>query len=190
MTEIGSLTAGSVAGATGLLCLILFPILLTVTGVYITCGRTLWTLARDRATPFPKTLSKVSPTLGMPFWATITCGCLVTVLGCIYVGSTTAFNAFVSSFILFSTASYTAAILPNLLTRRKNIIYGPFHLKGALGFIINGISCGYMMVWFVIYCFPYALATTAGSMNYACLMFGGLTIFVTIWWFVGCKEGL
>lgn len=180
---------GSAAGATGLLCLILFPILLTVTGVYITCGRTLWTLARDRATPFPHLLGKVSPTLRMPFYATITCGCVVTILGCIYVGSTTAFNAFVGSFVLFSTASYTAAILPNLLTRRKNIIYGPFHLKGALGFILNFIACAYMMVWFVIYCFPYSLPTTAASMNYACLMFGGLTILITVWWFVGARTG-
>jgi choline transport protein len=180
---------GSAAGTTGLLCLILFPVILTVTGIYVTCGRTLWTLARDRATPFPETLSKVSPTFGMPFWATITCGCLVTVLGCIYVGSSTAFSAFVSSFVLFSTASYTAAILPNLLTRRKNIIFGPFHLKGTLGFIINGISCGYMIVWFVIYCFPYSLPTTASSMNYTCLIFGGLTAFATIWWFMGARKG-
>jgi choline transport protein len=180
---------GSAAGATGLLCLILFPILLTVTGVYITCGRTLWTLARDRATPFPHLLGKVSPTLRMPFYATITCGCVVTILGCIYVGSTTAFNAFVGSFVLFSTASYTAAILPNLLNRRKNIIYGPFHLKGALGYILNFIACAYMMVWFVIYCFPYSLPTTAASMNYSCLMFGGLTIFITVWWFVGARSG-
>ena len=178
---------GSTAGATGLLVVLLFPILLTVTGVYITCGRTLWTLARDRATPFPNTLSKVSPRLGMPFAATLTCGAIVTVLGAIYVGSTTAFNAFVGCFILLTTASYTAAILPNLITKRKNIIYGPFHMKGALGFVMNFIACAYMIVWFVIYNFPYALPTTAASMNYSCLIFGGLTIFVTVWWFVGAK---
>jgi hypothetical protein len=79
---------------------------------YITNGRTLWTLARDRATPFPGILSRIHPTLGMPFAATIFNGCLVSALGCIYVGSTTAFNAFVGSFVLMSSASYTAAILP------------------------------------------------------------------------------
>ena len=179
---------GSTAGATGLLVVLLFPILLTVTGVYITCGRTLWALARDRATPFPNTLGKVSPKLNMPFAATLTCGGVVTVLGAIYVGSTTAFNAFVGCFILLTTASYTAAILPNLLTKRKNIIYGPFHMKGALGFIMNFVACAYMIVWFVIYNFPYALPTSAQSMNYSCLIFGGLTIFVTVWWFVGARN--
>jgi len=180
---------GSAAGATGLLVVLLFPILLTVTGVYITCGRTLWALGRDGATPFPATLGRVSQRFGMPFAATITCCCVVTCLGAIYVGSTTAFNAFVGCFILLSSASYTAAILPNLITGRKNIIYGPFHMKGALGFVMNFVACAYMIVWFVIYNFPYALPTNAQSMNYSCLIFGGLTIFVTVWWFIGARKG-
>ena len=99
----------------------------------------------------------------MPFNATIFNACLVSVLGCIYVGSTTAFNAFVGSFVLMSSASYTAAILPNLLTGRKNIVYGPFKLKGWLGPVFSAVACGYMVVWFVIYCFPFALPTSESS---------------------------
>ena len=45
-----------------------------------------------------------------------------------------------------------------------------------------------MLVWFVIYCFPFALPTDAQTMNYACLIWGGLTTFVTIWWFVGARK--
>ena len=188
IAEIYRQATGSAAGSTGLLCLLLFPCLICVTGVYITSGRTLWTLGRDRATPFPQLIGRVDHRLGMPFAATITCGCVATILGCIYVGSTTAFNAFVGSFVLMTTASYTAAILPNLITRRKNIVWGPFHMKGALGFVMNGIAVAYMVVWFVIYCFPFALPTTAASMNYACLIFGGLTILVAVWWFVGAGR--
>ncbi|KAK4940560.1 hypothetical protein LTR10_019319 [Elasticomyces elasticus] len=184
VAEIYLQATGSSSGAIGLLCLLLFCVGLCLVGVYITAGRTLWALARDQATPFPKYLGKVSPKLGMPFVATITCGCLVTVLGCIYEGSTTAFNAFVGSFVLMSSASYIAAILPHLLTGRKNIHFGPFRL-GKLGIVFNFIACGYMIVWFVIYCFPFALPTDAQTMNYACVIWGGLTIFVTIWWFIG-----
>ena len=79
---------------------------------------------------------------------------------------------------------YVAAILPHLLTGRKNIHFGPFQLK-KFGFALNFIACGYLMVWFVIYCFPFALPTDAQSMNYACLIWGGLTVLVTVWWFIG-----
>ncbi|KIW94981.1 uncharacterized protein Z519_04961 [Cladophialophora bantiana CBS 173.52] len=190
IAEIYRQATGSASGAIGLLTLVLICIGICVCGLYITCGRTLWALSRDGATPFPKTLSRVSDRLGMPFNATIVSAILVTILGAIYVGSTTAFNAFVGSFVLLSSSSYIAAILPHLLTKRRNIeVYGPFHLKGALGFIFNFIACAYMIVWFVIYCFPYYLPTDAQTMNYACLIWGGFTIFVAAWWFLGARKG-
>lgn len=189
IAEIYLQATGSAAGATGLLALILICIGLTVVGLYITCGRTLWALARDGATPLPEYLGQVTPGLDMPLWSTVASAALVTILGCIYLGSTTAFNAFVGSFLLLSSSSYLAALLPHLLTGRKNIKYGPFRLRGWLGFALNSIACGYMLVWFVIYSFPYSLPTTAASMNYACLIWGGLTLFVGLWWWVKARHG-
>ncbi|KAK5738345.1 hypothetical protein LTR17_006064 [Elasticomyces elasticus] len=189
IAEIYRQATQSAAGEIGLLAMMLFAIILTLICVFITSGRVLWTLARDNATPFPKTLMVINRRLGMPFNATILCGVLMTIALCIYVANTTAFNALVGSYILLSSSSYIAAILPNLLTGRKNIIYGPFHLKGALGFILNAIACGYLIVWFVIYSFPAALPVTAPTMNWSCLIWGGLTILVTLWWFVSARKG-
>ncbi|CCF42920.1 choline transporter [Colletotrichum higginsianum] len=189
IAEIYRQATGSAAGATGLLALVLICIGLTLIGLYITCGRTLWALARDGASPRPDVLGKVDHRLGMPMWSTVVSAVLVTVLGAIYVGSTTAFNAFVGSFILLSSSSYLAAILPNLLAGRKRVAYGPFHMRGWIGFAVNGFACAYMSVWFVIYCFPYALPTDAQSMNYACVIWGGLTAFVALWWFLGARKG-
>ncbi len=45
-----------------------------------------------------------------------------------------------------------------------------------------------MLVWFVIYCFPFALPVDATSMNYACVIWGGLTIFVAAWWVFGARK--
>lgn len=189
LAEIYLQATGSPNGAIGLLALIMICIGICVCGLYITSGRTLWALSRDGATPFSLKLSKIHPTHGTPFTATVSTAVLVTILGAIYVGSLTAFNAFVGSFICMSSSSYIAAILPNLLTGRKNIkVYGPFHLKGAIGFIFNAIACVYMMVWFVIYCFPYALPVDAATMNYASLIWGGFTILVAAWWFLGARK--
>jgi len=189
IAEIYRQATGSADGAIGLLALVMICIGICVVGLYITSGRTLWALSRDGAVPFPKIVSKVSERFGMPFNATVIVAVLVTVLGAIYVGSTTAFNAFVGSFVLMSSSSYIAAILPNLLTGRKNIeTYGPFELKGWKGYALNGVACSYMIVWFVIYCFPYALPTNAKSMNYASLLWGGFTILVSGWWFLGARR--
>lgn len=189
IAEIYLQATGSAAGATALLALILICIGLTVVGLYITCGRTLRALARHGATPLPQHLGHVTHGLNMPLWSTGASAVLVTLLGCIYLGSITAFNAFVGSFLLLSTSSYLAALLPHLLTRRRNIEYGPFRLRGWLGFALNSIACGYMLVWFVIYSFPYSVPTTAASMNYACLIWGGLTLLVGLWWLVKARDG-
>ena len=188
IAEIYHQATGSSAGAVGLLCLLFFCIVLTSVGVYITAGRVFWTLARDKATPFPGFFGKVNHTLGMPLNATVGCCVLITILGCIYVGSTTAFNAFVGSFVVMSSISYIAAILPHLLTGRKNIVPGPFWLKGWIGYFLNTVACSYMIVWAVIYCFPFALPTTAQSMNYCSVIVGGLSIFIAAWWFLGARK--
>ncbi|KAF3760375.1 hypothetical protein M406DRAFT_52836 [Cryphonectria parasitica EP155] len=181
--------ATGTAGATAMLALIMVNIALCVIGLFITTGRTLWALARDGAVPFPNLLGKVNRRLDMPMISTITTAVLVTVLGCIYVGSTTAFNAFIASTILFFSSSYIACILPHLLRGRKGITYGPFRMHGWVGYVVNGLSCAYLMIWFVIYSFPYYLPTDAASMNYSCLIWGGLTVLVGLWWLLGARKG-
>ncbi|MCJ1382947.1 hypothetical protein MMC17_006060 [Xylographa soralifera] len=182
LAVIYSQATGSNAGTVGLLLVILLPLICTIIGCYITAGRTLWTLARDDATPSSRHLGRISATWRNPFNATLVCGSVCTVLGCIYVGSSTAFNAFVGSFVVFSTLSYIAAIGPHLLSKRSNVVPGPFWMKGMLGFIVNTLACCYIIVFVVIYCFPYALPVTAANMNYSCLITGGLTIFIAAWW--------
>ncbi|ROV86910.1 hypothetical protein VSDG_10107 [Cytospora chrysosperma] len=189
IAKIYEQATGSAAGACGMLALIMVNIGLCVVGLFITTGRTLWTLARDGAAPFPKYLGKVDRRLNMPMIPTVATAVLVTILGCIYVGSTTAFNAFIGSTILFFSSSYIATILPHLIRGRKGITYGPFRMKGWIGFLVNGLACAYLAAFFVIYSFPYYLPTDAQSMNYACLIWGGLTILVGLWWVFGARKG-
>lgn len=191
LAEIYRQATGSTAGALGLLVVAFVPTVITCVGCYITAGRTLWTISRDRATPFYGWLGKIHPTMHNPFNATLACGIFITVLACIYVGSTTAFNAFVSCFVQLSSLSYVAAILPHVLTRRSTFTPGYFWMKGPVGFVVNILSSVYILAFVVIFCFPYALPTAAASMNYASLMTGGLTLFICVWWFIrqGSYEG-
>ena len=179
---------GSAGGSLGLLILSFLPLFLACIGLYLTASRTLWALARDKATPFSRFLSTVSPKYRNPANAIIVCAVFCTVLGCIYVGSKTAFQAFVGSFVVLTTLSYLTAILPHLLSGRKSFAPGWFFMRGPIGFIINIVSCVYIVVFIVIFCFPYSLPVDAALMNYTCLMTGGLTLFVAAFWLWRRKE--
>jgi amino acid transporter len=181
LAEIYHQATGSRGGALGLLIVAFLPTFITCVGCYITAGRMLWTLGRDNATPFSGWIGHINPRFNNPFNATLTCGIVVSILGCIYVGSKTAFNAFISSYILLSTLSYLAAILPHLVTRRKNVRPGYFWMTGVVGEIVLTLSSIYIIAFIVIFCFPYYLPTEASTMNYTSLMTGGLTILIALW---------
>lgn len=57
-----------------------------------------------------------------------------------------------------------------------------------LGYAVNIISCLYIIVFVVIYCFPYSMPVTAVNMNYASLITGSISIFAALWWFVKGKN--
>ncbi|CAI7565230.1 unnamed protein product [Penicillium bialowiezense] len=191
LAEIYQQATNSRGGALGLLIVAFLPTLITASGCYITAGRTLWTISRDNATPFSGWMGKIHPRFHNPFNATLVCGFCITILACIYLGSTTAFSAFVGCFVQLSSLSYFMAIFPHVLTRRSSFVPGWFFMNNTVGYIVNSLSCVYIIAFAIIFCFPYALPTDAGSMNYASLMTGGLSIFVTIWWFIhqGSYEG-
>lgn len=191
LAEIYLQATGSSAGALGLLVVVFIPTLITCTGCYITAGRMLWSISRDRATPGSRWLGRIHPRMHNPFIATLTCGILITVLAFIYWGSTTAFSAFVGCFVQLSSLSYFMAIFPNVLTRRSSFVPGFFFMNNTIGYIVNTLSSIYIIAFVILFCFPYHLPAEAGSMNYASLMTGGLSVFVAIWWFIrqGSYEG-
>ena len=55
-------------------------------------SRLCWSFARDRGLPFSGFLSHVHPTLDVPLQAHFVSCVIVSILGCLYLGSYTAFN--------------------------------------------------------------------------------------------------
>ena len=55
-------------------------------------------------------------------------------------------------------------------------------MRGPVGFVVNGIACSFIIVFIIIFCFPFALPVDAQTMNYTSLITGGLTILVGIFW--------
>ncbi|TKX21310.1 amino acid permease-like protein 4 [Elsinoe australis] len=174
--------ARSDAGTMALLCIFFFASFPSIPGLYLTTSRILWTLGRDHALPFSDWVGRTDPKHKNPFNAAIATGCIVTCLGLIYVGSSTAFSALVGCFVILSLISYLAAILPNLITRRKYVRPGPFWMGDKVAYAAMGVSTCYTVVMSIIWMFPFAVPFDAATVNYASLICGGATILITPWY--------
>ena len=82
-SKAGAIALESLIMATGVGCLI---------ASHTWQSRLCWSFARDSGLPFSKTLSKVHPKLDVPLQAHFVSCVLVAILGCLYLGSYTAFN--------------------------------------------------------------------------------------------------
>jgi choline transport protein len=162
--EIYLQATGSTKGAIGLTFVLFVSTFPTLIGTLTTGGRTFWALSRDDAAPFSSFFGEISPTFGSPLRATIAVSAVTTCMGILYVGSTTAFSALITSYIVLSTLSYAAAILPHLLTKRQTIVPGPFYL-GKWGWPINIASLVYIFVTVVLFCFPFVMPMDYTNMN-------------------------
>jgi choline transport protein len=173
---------GSTAATVGLLAVAFIPTFIGTIGAFTIVGRTFWALARDAATPFSHHFCALHPTTKTPRNAILLSGALVTLLGAIYLGSARAFNDIAGSFVLLTSLSYLAAILPHLLSGRQHMTPNHFWMKGLVGYVVNALGCAYLAAFIVIFCFPFSRPVSPQNMNYASLIVGGLTLFVALLW--------
>ena len=86
----------------GAICLLMFPLvclLFATTSIMTTSSRMTWAFARDRGLPFSAFFSKVHPRLDLPLNSLLLTTTLVVIFGCIFLGSSSAFNAITSAYV-------------------------------------------------------------------------------------------
>lgn len=144
-------------------------------------ARLCWSFARDNGLPGSRWWSKVSRT-GVPVYAHLmSCGWCA-IIGCIYMASTTAYNAVVIGCILFLLISYSIPIVFMLCRGRSNISHGPFW-TGKIGLICNIVVVLWTVFAVVFYSLPPVMPVTAGNMNYVCAVIAVFTAYVILYWF-------
>jgi choline transport protein len=79
-------------------------------------------------------------------------GVLTTAFGAITLGSITAFTDLAGSFVILSSMSYVLAIGPNILTGRRFIPKGTFHM-GTAGLFVNIVSVVFIIFFDIMFCF-------------------------------------
>ncbi|KAK7408791.1 hypothetical protein QQX98_009035 [Neonectria punicea] len=145
----------------------------------------------DRATPFDHYLGKVNKSHQIPIRAVVLITVLQMVLGFIYIGNTTAFNAILSMAIIGMYASYMLPIIYMLVSGRKNLTpsgYGPFKLGPVLGPTLNVVSLIWIVVVMLFSTFPSAMPVTPQNMNYSSVFMAAWILFGTVYYLMYAKN--
>ncbi|KAI1070496.1 hypothetical protein LB507_006713 [Fusarium sp. FIESC RH6] len=175
-------------GAFGLLFILFIALGPCVISSQLSTGRVFWAFSRDGAMPFSKVWSKVHSSLKMPFNAQLAVTAIIAALGCLYLGSSTAFNSLLGTAVTINNISYMFPILTNLITGRKNMHKGVFHMGPTVGPIVNVVTVCWLTFAIIFFSFPYVMPVEAANMNYTCVVVGGLAILIGGWWFKAGKE--
>ncbi|KAF2689666.1 amino acid transporter [Lentithecium fluviatile CBS 122367] len=173
------------------LVLTLIAIAACVAGIAST-SRTVWAFARDKATPFSRFFSYVNPSSQIPGRSVIIVTVLQMLLGFIYLGNSTAFNAVLSMAVLGLYASYLIPIIYFMVYGRPKLAaheYGPFRLPNGLGLPLNLLACAWLVLAIVFSIFPTFIPVTSQNMNYSVVVMVGWVVIGAVYYFTwGHKQ--
>ena len=177
----------SSAGATIMsLVITLIAIAATAAGVTST-SRTVWAFSRDKATPFDRYFAYVNPSSHIPVRAIVLITILQMLLGFIYLGNSTAFNAILSMAILGLYTSYLIPIVYFMIYGRPKMAsyeFGFFKMPKALGLGLNLLSCAWLVLAIIFSTFPTFMPVTGQNMNYSTVVMVGWSVLGAIYYAV------
>lgn len=179
---------GTKAGGIALTTLILIITLFCSISITVAASRTTWAFARDDAIPLSRVWSKVSKRHDTPIYALILTTAIEMLLGLIYLGSSSAFNAFVSVGVIGLAVSYGIPILLSMLTRRAGVNSAPWSFGKRFGWVINILAVLWICFEMVLFSMPPAIPITPVTMNYAVVVFFGFMAISAVWYFVHAKN--
>lgn len=152
-----------------------------------------------------KALLQVQEDSAIPLYSIIVMAAVSCTIGLINIGSATAFNDVISVGVSSLYASYvlTEALLlwhrirgsikhPNQMAgttwQANELVWGPFHVPGIWGILLNAFGVGYGVIVFIFSFFPQTVDPDPAHMNFSCLMTGTIMIFAVIYYYVYARK--
>ncbi|KAJ5242036.1 uncharacterized protein N7469_000363 [Penicillium citrinum] len=192
----------------GAICLLMLPLvclILAILSVMTTSSRMIFAFARcvahpdklfqsltdilsDGGLPASRFFATVHPTLKLPLNALILTVVVVICFGCIFLGSSSAFNAIISASVVALDLSYAMPILVNCLQGRKALPKGKWKLPNVLGWIADIVALSYIALTTVLFVFPPSSTVTGSSMNYCVAAFAVIIIISAFQWVVDGRK--
>lgn len=156
------------AAATAFIMLLFCAAVFALIGAQQTASRLTWSLARDRAIIGSKWLSEMHPKLEVPVWSLMFNFMIMFIIGCIYLGSSSAFNAFIGSGLVLQHISYAfpAALI---MYRKRSELWLPrdrsFRMPAVVGWTANSVTIGFAILVLIFYDFPSVMPVTGSNMS-------------------------
>jgi len=175
----------------GTICLLMFPLgclVFTAIGLLTTSSRMTMAFARDKGIPFSNFFAKVHGKYGLPFNAMCLTVALVIVFGCVFLGSSSAFNAIVSASVVALNLSYGVPILVHCIRGRNLLPARSFTLPNWLGWFCNILGLVYIILTSVLFLFPPFIPATGTSMNYAVAALAVVFVVAVVQWFASSRR--
>lgn len=145
----------------------------------------------------------------IPLYSVLLVMVVVSILGCITIGSLVAFNDVISLSVSGLYSSYLIASglllyrrctsgfsMPDLNTSAPalanttgaELIWGPWHIPGIWGIINNSFTCIYLaVVWFFSY-WPTQTDVTPQNMNFSVVVTGAVAIVSVLYYFLQARK--
>lgn len=153
-------------------------------------SRMLLSFARDGGLgPVSRFFAPIHSTLKAPVCAIAFCTAWVVVFGCIYLGSTVAFNAILSVSILLLQISYAVPII--LVFIQGDAAFGTHSRQWSLGRWrrpINFCAIAFAAVTGVCFVFPPSPEVNGVTMNYASVVFAIVCLFAGVTWAIDGRR--
>ncbi|CAA9957250.1 Amino acidpolyamine transporter I [Pyrenophora teres f. maculata] len=189
--EIWRQSTSSDAAATVFLALLMTMALFSLNGCHQTASRLTWSFGRDNAIFGSRWLNKISPKQEVPIAALVFNFCIMALIGCIYLASTSAFNAFIGTGLILQHITY-AFPASLLIYRGRSKMWLPrsrsFRLPSVLGWFVNIVTVLFAVFVLIFYCLPVAIPVTGSNMNYSSAVIGVMGIFGALNWFFHAKK--
>lgn len=166
--EIWFQATRSEIAATFFITLLLLAVVFALNATHQTASRLTWSFARDEALFGSKWLSKIDAKQEVPVAALIFNFCIMFIIGCLYLASTSAFNAFIGTGLILQHVTYAfpAALL---MMRGRAEVWLPqsrsFKMPSVVGWTANATTVVLAIFVLVFYNFPIVLPVTSSNMS-------------------------
>lgn len=164
--------------------------LFATTSIMTTSSRMTYAFARDGGLPFSRFFARVHKKLDVPLEALCLTNLVVLVFGCIFLGSSSAFNAITSASVVALGLSYGIPVAINLLRGRRMLPENrPFRLPEWIAWPANIAGVCFTILTTVLFVFPPGLPVTGNNMNYCIAAFAIVFLISMLTWiFDGRKN--